>query len=112
MVAIEPIDPPSDGEGLDFVEAVNGAEMPVEFERLDTCETCSGSGAQPGDTVYLVVQIHGKQLEHDYQWCCPPDTLCIVLDISDWSFKKWLLLNMRHVVDYLGSQGVAVEVAA
>lgn len=24
----------------------------------------------------------------------------IVLDISDWSYKKWLLLNMRHVVDY------------
>ncbi len=24
----------------------------------------------------------------------------IVLDISDWSFKKWLLLNMRHVEDY------------
>jgi hypothetical protein len=24
----------------------------------------------------------------------------IVLDISDWSYKRWLLLNMRHVVDY------------
>ncbi len=24
----------------------------------------------------------------------------ITLDISDWSFAKWALLNMRHVVDY------------
>ena len=24
----------------------------------------------------------------------------IVLDISSWSYKKWLLLNMRHLVDY------------
>jgi hypothetical protein len=24
----------------------------------------------------------------------------IVLDISDWSFRKWLLLQMRHVEDY------------
>lgn len=24
----------------------------------------------------------------------------ITLDISDWSFKEWSLLNMRHIVDY------------
>ena len=24
----------------------------------------------------------------------------IVLDISDWSFKKWRLLQMRHITDY------------
>ena len=24
----------------------------------------------------------------------------IVLDISDWSYKKWLLLQMRHIDDY------------
>lgn len=24
----------------------------------------------------------------------------ITLDISDWSFRKWALLNMRHIVDY------------
>lgn len=41
--------------------------------------TISGSGANPGDTVCIVVQLHGKKLQHDYQWCCPPDTLCIVL---------------------------------
>ena len=44
---------------LDFVEAVNGAEMPVEFERLDTCETCSGSGAQPGTSASQCSQCNG-----------------------------------------------------
>ncbi len=41
--------------------------------------TLSGSGLEAGDTVCIVVQIHGKKLPHDYQWCCPPDTLCFVL---------------------------------
>ncbi len=41
--------------------------------------TISGPGAQPGDTVCIVVQLHGAKLEHDYRWCCPPDTLCFVL---------------------------------
>ncbi len=41
--------------------------------------TISGAGAQPGDTVCIVVQIHGRKLSQDYQWCCPPDTLCVVL---------------------------------
>lgn len=41
--------------------------------------TVSGAAAKPGDTVCIVVQIHGKKLTQDYQWCCPPDTLCIVL---------------------------------
>jgi molecular chaperone DnaJ len=44
---------------LDFVEAVNGAEMPVEFERLDTCETCSGSGAQAGTSASQCSQCNG-----------------------------------------------------
>lgn len=44
---------------LDFVEAVNGAEMPVEFERLDTCETCTGSGAQPGTSASQCTQCNG-----------------------------------------------------
>lgn len=39
----------------------------------------SGSGAQPGDSVCIVVQLHGAKLAHDYQWCCPPDTICFVL---------------------------------
>lgn len=41
--------------------------------------TISGPGAQPGDTICFVVQLHGRKLEHDYQWCCPPDTICLVL---------------------------------
>lgn len=44
---------------LDFVEAVNGAEMPVEFERLDTCETCTGTGAQPGTSASQCSQCNG-----------------------------------------------------
>lgn len=44
---------------LDFVEAVNGAEVPVEFERLDSCETCSGSGAQPGTSPTTCPQCNG-----------------------------------------------------
>lgn len=44
---------------LDFVEAVSGSEMPVEFERLDTCETCDGSGAQPGTSASQCSQCNG-----------------------------------------------------
>lgn len=31
-------------------EVFRGAERDVEFQRLDVCETCSGSGAKPGST--------------------------------------------------------------
>ncbi len=41
--------------------------------------TISGPNAVPGATVCIVVQIHGKKLQQDFQWCCPPDTLCITL---------------------------------
>lgn len=41
--------------------------------------TIGGPGVGPGDTVCIVVQLHGKKLQQDYQWCCPPDTLCFVL---------------------------------
>ena len=41
--------------------------------------TIGGSGLKAGDTVCIVVQLHGKKLEQDYQWCCPPDTLCVIL---------------------------------
>ncbi len=41
--------------------------------------TVSGPGAQPGDQVCIVVQLHGAKLKYDYQWCCPPDTLCFIL---------------------------------
>ncbi len=41
--------------------------------------TISGAGAMPGDTICLVLQLHGAKLPIDYVWCCPPDTICIVL---------------------------------
>lgn len=44
---------------LDFIEAVNGAEIPVEFERLDTCDTCTGTGAQPGTSTSDCSQCNG-----------------------------------------------------
>ncbi len=33
---------------LSFEEAVFGAEKEIEFQRLDTCDRCSGRGAEPG----------------------------------------------------------------
>lgn len=33
---------------LEFMEAVFGVEREVEFLRTENCETCSGSGAEPG----------------------------------------------------------------
>lgn len=33
---------------LTFEEAAFGVEKEIEFERLDTCSTCGGSGAKPG----------------------------------------------------------------
>ncbi len=41
--------------------------------------TISGPGAVSGATICIAVQLHGNQLNDDYQWCCPPDTICIVL---------------------------------
>ncbi len=34
--------------GLTLAEVATGVERTLEFERLDYCETCSGSGAAPG----------------------------------------------------------------
>ncbi|MBI5670022.1 MAG: molecular chaperone DnaJ [Chloroflexi bacterium] len=33
---------------ISFEEAIFGTEHEVEFDRLETCETCQGSGAEPG----------------------------------------------------------------
>jgi molecular chaperone DnaJ len=35
---------------LTFAESINGAEKEIEFGSLARCETCSGSGAEPGTT--------------------------------------------------------------
>jgi molecular chaperone DnaJ len=36
---------------IDFKEAAFGAEKEIVFPRMDTCETCKGSGAKPGTRV-------------------------------------------------------------
>jgi molecular chaperone DnaJ len=35
---------------ITFDEAVRGVEREIEFDLLDTCDTCEGSGAAPGST--------------------------------------------------------------
>ena len=49
-----------------------GSTPPLNF-------SISGPNAIPGKRICIVVQIHGKKLSVDYQWCCPPDTLCFDL---------------------------------
>lgn len=44
---------------LEFTEAVTGAEIPLEYERFDTCETCSGSGAAAGSAPVTCSQCNG-----------------------------------------------------
>jgi molecular chaperone DnaJ len=44
---------------LDFHEAVLGAEMEVTVRAAMTCETCSGSGAQPGTTPVTCTTCNG-----------------------------------------------------
>lgn len=42
-----------------FEESIFGVEKEVEFDRLDLCETCVGSGAAPGSTPVKCVQCAG-----------------------------------------------------
>ncbi|HVU13266.1 MAG TPA: molecular chaperone DnaJ [Phototrophicaceae bacterium] len=44
---------------ISFEESVFGAEKEVEFERLETCETCAGSGAAPGTSPVRCTQCNG-----------------------------------------------------
>ncbi len=44
---------------ITFEESVFGAEKEVEFERLEVCETCAGSGAAPGTSPIKCVQCAG-----------------------------------------------------
>ncbi|TKG88754.1 T9SS type A sorting domain-containing protein [Puteibacter caeruleilacunae] len=41
--------------------------------------TISGTGALADSTICFVMQLHGAMTAHDYEWCCPPDTICITL---------------------------------
>ncbi|MBX4188008.1 MAG: molecular chaperone DnaJ, partial [Candidatus Doudnabacteria bacterium] len=45
---------------LAFEEAVFGVEKEIKIEKKDTCQTCSGSGAQPGSKVTTCPKCHGQ----------------------------------------------------
>ncbi len=40
-------------------DVVHGKEIPVEFPRLETCEACSGNGAEPGSQTTMCSQCNG-----------------------------------------------------
>jgi len=44
---------------ITFEESVFGSQKDIEYERLETCETCTGSGAAPGSTPIRCVQCAG-----------------------------------------------------
>jgi len=44
---------------ISFEEAIFGVEKEVEFERLENCETCAGSGAAPGTSPVRCTQCNG-----------------------------------------------------
>lgn len=44
---------------LSFMEAAFGCKKTVDVKRLDTCNTCEGSGAAPGTTPETCPQCHG-----------------------------------------------------
>ncbi|MDX1991018.1 MAG: molecular chaperone DnaJ [bacterium] len=44
---------------VSFEEAVFGSDQMVEFDRMETCETCAGSGAQPGTSPVTCPQCSG-----------------------------------------------------
>ena len=45
---------------ISFEEAITGTEKEIEFRVLDTCETCSGSGAKPGTSPTTCPQCNGR----------------------------------------------------
>lgn len=44
---------------LTFDEAIHGAEKEITFSAMGTCETCSGSGAEPGTSPVTCPQCNG-----------------------------------------------------
>lgn len=44
---------------ITFEEAIFGVEKDVDFERLENCETCGGSGAAPGSAPVRCTQCNG-----------------------------------------------------
>ena len=45
---------------LDFIEAAKGVERQVEYQQLQTCEVCSGSGAEAGSTPTTCPDCQGR----------------------------------------------------
>src|SRR6478609_1268479 len=45
---------------ITFEEAIKGTEKEIEFTSLQTCETCSGSGAEPGTEPTTCPQCNGR----------------------------------------------------
>ena len=45
---------------LEFMEAVHGVTKKIQYSRLETCEECKGSGAEPGTTPETCTQCHGS----------------------------------------------------
>lgn len=44
---------------VDFVDAVFGTTVELQLPRTETCETCQGSGAEPGTSPQTCSQCHG-----------------------------------------------------
>ena len=65
---------------LEFTEAVTGAEIPLEFERFDSCETCSGSGAAAGSSPVTCSQCGGggtvRQVRQTFIGSVVQETAC------------------------------------
>jgi molecular chaperone DnaJ len=45
---------------IDFNEAIFGTEKEISFQRLDTCTTCGGSGAEPGTKKVTCPKCNGQ----------------------------------------------------
>lgn len=45
---------------ITFEESAKGVEAPIEIPRLEPCETCSGSGAEPGSSPTPCTQCQGR----------------------------------------------------
>jgi len=45
---------------ITFAESAKGVETPIEIPRLESCETCSGSGAEPGSSPTTCAQCQGR----------------------------------------------------
>jgi molecular chaperone DnaJ len=65
---------------LDFAEAVTGAEVQVEYERFDPCDTCNATGAAPGTSPVTCPQCNGmgtvRQVRQTFIGSIVQETAC------------------------------------